>query len=160
MSSAEFSLTLAATAVFAVIAIAIRYILRRRFRQEHRKILYVVLVMLAAGYVGYVAYLWRFFEFVVGVLATAGALGLLLALSLVPWVTDIFSGISLALDPKINIGSEVEIDGKRGKIIDITLTRVVISGDECIILVPNKKFREEVVVVYSTKPLEKYLKKM
>ncbi|MEM2236887.1 MAG: mechanosensitive ion channel [Candidatus Caldarchaeum sp.] len=159
MSSAAFSLTLAATAVFAVIAIAIRYILRRRFRQEHRKILYVVLVMLAAGYVGYVAYLWRFFEFVVGVLATAGALGLLFALALVPWVSDILSGISIALDPRINIGSEVELEGKRGKIIDITLTRVVISGDECIILVPNRKFREEVIVVYSTKPVEKYFKK-
>ncbi|MEM1955314.1 MAG: mechanosensitive ion channel [Candidatus Caldarchaeum sp.] len=150
--------TAAASAVFALAAVVSRFLLRRRFREEHGKVLYLVLLLLSAVYVGYVAYLWRFFEFVVGVLATAGALGLLLALSLVPWVTDIFSGISVVLDPRINIGSEVEIDGRRGKIIDITLTRTVVSGDECIILVPNRKFRDSVVVVYSTKPREKYFK--
>jgi len=141
----------AAVAVYAIAVVVSRYILRRRYREEANKILYVVFTLLTAVLLGYIAYLWRLFEFVVGFLATAGALGLLLALSLVPWVSDIFAGISIVLDPRINIGSEVEVDGKRGKVIGITLTRTIISGDECLIIVPNRKFRDSVVVVYSTK---------
>lgn len=143
--------TVAAVAVYAIAVVVSRYILRRRYREEANKILYVVFTLLTAVLLGYIAYLWRLFEFVVGFLATAGALGLLLALSLVPWVSDIFAGISIVLDPRINIGSEVEVDGKRGKVIGITLTRTIISGDECLIIVPNRKFRDSVVVVYSTK---------
>ncbi|MDW8083876.1 MAG: mechanosensitive ion channel [Candidatus Caldarchaeum sp.] len=158
MLETEIFGTLVASVAFVVVVFLVRHLLKRRFREEARKILYPVLVLLSAAYVGYVAYLWRLFEFVLGVLATAGALGLLLALSLVPYVSDVFAGISLVLDPRINIGSEVEVDGKKGKIIEITLTRTIISGDECIIIVPNKRFRESVVTVYSTKPREKIFK--
>jgi len=147
--------TVAAVAVYAIAVVVSRYLLRRHYREEATKILYVVFTLLTAILFGYIAYLWRLFEFVVGFLATAGALGLLLALSLVPWVTDVFAGISIALDPRLNIGSEVEVDGKRGKIIEISLTRTIISGDECLIIVPNRKFRESVVVVYSTKGFNK-----
>jgi moderate conductance mechanosensitive channel len=147
--------TVAAVAVYAIAAVVSRYLLRRHYREEATKILYVVFTLLTAILLGYIAYLWRLFEFVVGFLATAGALGLLLALSLAPWVTDVFAGISIALDPRLNIGSEVEVDGKRGKIIEISLTRTIISGDECLIIVPNRKFRESVVVVYSTKGFNK-----
>ncbi len=158
MISGEVFGTLAASIIFASAILILRYLLVRRFRDEHRKVLFVLLVLVSTIYAGYIAYIWRFFEIVIGFLATAGALGLLLALSLVPWMTDILSGISIALDPRINIGSEVEVDGKRGKIIDITLTRTIVSGDECIILIPNRKFRDSVVVVYSTKTIEKLLK--
>jgi small-conductance mechanosensitive channel len=147
--------TVAAVAVYSIAVVVFRYLLRRRYREEATKILYVVFTLLTAILLGYIAYLWRLFEFVVGFLATAGALGLLLALSLVPWVTDVFAGISIVLDPRLNIGSEVEVDGKRGKIIEISLTRTIISGDECLIIVPNRKFRDSVVVVYSTKGFTK-----
>ncbi|MEM0440836.1 MAG: mechanosensitive ion channel [Candidatus Caldarchaeum sp.] len=150
--------TLLASVVFLLLIALLRYFLQRKFRQETRKVLYFAVVLLSTVYFSYIAYLWRLFEFVVGVLATAGALGLLFALSLVPYVSDIFAGISIVLDPRINVGSEVEIDGKRGVITEITLTRTIISGDECLIMVPNKKFRDSVVVVYSTKPFEKVFK--
>jgi len=151
MLTADTLNTLVATAIYGLTIILTRYLLKRRYHQEVNKILYPVLVLLTSVFIGYLAYLWRLFEFVIGFLATAGALGLLLALSLVPWVTDIFAGISIVLDPRINIGSEVEIEGKRGKIIEINLTRTIISGDECLIIVPNKKFRDSVVLVYSTR---------
>ncbi len=155
MFSAQVVETLVASAVFGLVVLFVRYVLRAKFRQEHRKVLYFVLVLLGVVYVGYLGYIWRLFEFVVGVFATAGALGLLFALALVPYVNDVFASISIALDPYINIGSEVEIEGKRGKIIAMSLTRTIISGDECLIVVPNKRFRDTVVVVYSTKPREK-----
>lgn len=158
MLEQEIAGTLVASGIFVLLVVVLRYFLQRKFRQETRKVLYFAVVLLSAVYISYIAYLWRLFEFLVGVLATAGALGLLFALSLVPYVSDIFAGISIVLDPRINVGSEVEVDGKRGVITEITLTRTIISGDECLIIVPNKKFRDSVVVVYSTKPLDKIFK--
>lgn len=158
MFEVQIAGTVVASVLFVSLVVLLNYVLRKRFKEETRKVLYFGVVLLSAAYLGYVAYLWRLFEFVLGVLATAGALGLLLALSLVPYVSDIFAGISIVLDPRINVGSEVEIDGKRGKIIEITLTRTIISGDECLIIVPNRKFRDSVLTVYSTKPVERVFK--
>lgn len=157
MLATEIAGTIVATVVFVAVSVFLRLVLKSKFREEHRKVLYVALVLLSSAYVGYVAYIWRLFEFVVGILATAGALGLLFALSLVPYVSDIFAGISIVLDPRINVGSEVEIEGKRGKVIEITLTRTIIAGDECLIMVPNKKLRDSLVIVYSTKSIERFL---
>ncbi len=151
--------TLAASVILALAIITLRYLLARVLRDEYRKVLFLLSVLMSIIYVGYIAYIWRFYEIVIGFLATAGALGLLLILSLTPLVTDILSGISIALDPRITIGSEVEVEGKRGRIIDLTLTRTIVAGDECTILIPNRKFRDSVVVIYSTKPIKKLLEK-
>jgi small-conductance mechanosensitive channel len=70
-------------------------------------------------------------------------------------LSDVYSGLALMLNPHIKIGTEVEVAGKRGRIILITLTTTRIAGDGCIIIVPNRKFRDEVVVIYGTKPLER-----
>jgi small-conductance mechanosensitive channel len=82
-------------------------------------------------------------------------MGLVLGLGLVPWVSDVYSGLALMLNPHIKIGTEVEVAGKRGRIILITLTTTRIAGDDCIIIVPNRKFRDEVVTIYGTKPPER-----
>jgi small-conductance mechanosensitive channel len=82
-------------------------------------------------------------------------MGLVLGLGLVPWLSDVYSGLAMMLNPHIKIGTEVEVAGKRGRIILITLTTTRIAGDDCIIIVPNRKFRDEVVVIYGTKPPER-----
>ena len=94
-------------------------------------------------------------EILLGSLAAIGATGLVLGLGLVPWVSDFYSGLALMLNPHIKIGTEVEVAGKRGRIILITLTTTRIAGDGCIVIVPNRKFRDEVVVIYGTKPPER-----
>ena len=94
-------------------------------------------------------------EILLGSLAAIGATGLVLGLGLVPWVSDVYSGLALMLNPHIKIGTEVEIAGKKGRIVLITLTTTRIAGDDCIIIVPNRKFRDEIVVIYGTKPPER-----
>jgi small-conductance mechanosensitive channel len=70
-------------------------------------------------------------------------------------LSDVYSGLALMLNPHIKIGTEVEVAGKRGRIVLITLTTTRIAGDDCIIIVPNRKFRDEIVVIYGTKPPER-----
>ncbi|GBC68755.1 Small-conductance mechanosensitive channel [archaeon HR01] len=147
--------TVYALIAFFIVFLLIRFFLRRKFGIQHRKVLYLVMAFAAFTLGGYLAAVWKIFELLVGALATAGVLGVVLGFSLIPWISDIFAGIALFLDPNINVGAEVEVGGKRGRVVEIQLTRTKVSGDECIIIIPNRKFRDEIVVIYSTKPSRK-----
>lgn len=143
--------TLVSVAIFGLIFLIIRLILKKRFGLQHRKILYFVIAIAALTLGAYLATLWKILELLVGALAAAGVLGIVLGFALIPWISDVLAGVSLLLDPNLKLGAEVEIGGKRGRIIDIQLTRTKISGDECLIIVPNRKFRDEVITLYATR---------
>lgn len=150
---------LAPESLFAVlIATAVWFFLRSVFRRlvaisrDYLKFYYFLSSLTVLGVLVYFAYRLELFDVVVGTLTAIGALGLVMGLGLVPWLSDIYTGISLLLNPYIKIGTEVEIAGKRGRIIAITLTTTRIAGEGCIVVVPNRKFRDEIVVVYGTKP--------
>lgn len=62
------------------------------------------------------------------------------------------SGMSIALGRRINVGSDIEFENKRGKIIQIGLTKTIVEmNDSRLMLIPNKKFDEEVSVVSNSK---------
>lgn len=67
------------------------------------------------------------------------------------WVSNLFAGISLIGDKLINIGSELEVGGKKGEIMEMSLTVTKVrTSDGHLMIVPNKKFREEIVVIKQT----------
>ncbi len=148
-------------AVAAVILAAVLTGLRLFFRRIERhyrdavKLYYFITSMIMITALAIAAYRYGLVDVLVGSLTAIGAMGLVLGLGLVPWVSDVYSGIALMLNPHIKIGTEVEVAGKRGRILLITLTTTRIVGDDCIIIVPNRKFRDEVVVIYGTKPQER-----
>jgi len=62
------------------------------------------------------------------------------------------SGMSIALGRRINVGSEIEFDNKLGTIIQIGLTKTIVELDDSrLMLIPNKKFDEEVSVINNSK---------
>ncbi|MEM4202252.1 MAG: mechanosensitive ion channel [Candidatus Hadarchaeum sp.] len=64
------------------------------------------------------------------------------------WISNILAGISLIGDKNIQVGTEVEIEGKRGTVVEISLTVTKLrtpNGE--LIIVPNQKFRDAVIVV-------------
>lgn len=64
------------------------------------------------------------------------------------WISNILAGISLIGDKHVRVGTEVEIDGKRGRIFEMTLTLTKLrAANGQLIIVPNQKFRAAVVVV-------------
>jgi len=119
------------------------------------KLYYFVTSLIVIMALAVAAYRYGLVDVLVGSLTALGAMGLVLGLGLVPWLSDVYSGLALMLNPHIKIGTEVEVAGKRGRIVLITLTTTRIAGDGCIIIVPNRKFRDEVVVIYGTKPPER-----
>jgi len=148
-------------ALAAVILVTVLTALRLFFRRIERhyrdavKLYYFVTSLIVIMALAVAAYRYGLVDVLVGSLTALGAMGLVLGLGLVPWLSDVYSGLALMLNPHIKIGTEVEVAGKRGRIVLITLTTTRIAGDGCIIIVPNRKFRDEVVVIYGTKPPER-----
>lgn len=64
------------------------------------------------------------------------------------WISNMLTGISLIGDKKIKVGAEVEIEGKRGTVVELPLTITKLrTSDGRLIIVPNQKFRDAVIVV-------------
>jgi small-conductance mechanosensitive channel len=146
-----------AAVILATVLTALRLLFRRieRHYRDAVKLYYFVTSLIVIMALAVAAYRYGLVDVLVGSLTAIGAMGLVLGLGLVPWVSDVYSGLALMLNPHIKIGTEVEVAGKRGRIILITLTTTRIAGDDCIIIVPNRKFRDEVVTIYGTKPPER-----
>jgi small-conductance mechanosensitive channel len=146
-----------AAVILAAVLTALRLLFRRieRHYRDAVKLYYFVTSLIVIMALAVAAYRYGLVDVLVGSLTAIGAMGLVLGLGLVPWVSDVYSGLALMLNPHIKIGTEVEVAGKRGRIILITLTTTRIAGDDCIIIVPNRKFRDEVVTIYGTKPPER-----
>jgi small-conductance mechanosensitive channel len=146
-----------AAVILATVLTALRLLFRRieRHYRDAVKLYYFVTSLIVIIALAVAAYRYGLVDVLVGSLTAIGAMGLVLGLGLVPWVSDVYSGLALMLNPHIKIGTEVEVAGKRGRIVLITLTTTRIAGDDCIIIVPNRKFRDEVVTIYGTKPPER-----
>jgi small-conductance mechanosensitive channel len=146
-----------AVVILATVLTALRLLFRRieRHYRDAVKLYYFVTSLIVIMALAVAAYRYGLVDVLVGSLTALGAMGLVLGLGLVPWLSDVYSGLALMLNPHIKIGTEVEVAGKRGRIILITLTTTRIAGDGCIVIVPNRKFRDEVVVIYGTKPPER-----
>jgi small-conductance mechanosensitive channel len=146
-----------AAVILATVLTALRLLFRRieRHYRDAVKLYYFVTSLIVIMALAVAAYRYGLVDVLVGSLTALGAMGLVLGLGLVPWLSDVYSGLALMLNPHIKIGTEVEVAGKRGRIVLITLTTTRIAGDDCIIIVPNRKFRDEVVTIYGTKPPER-----
>jgi small-conductance mechanosensitive channel len=146
-----------AAVILATVLTALRLLFRRieRHYRDAVKLYYFVTSLIVIMALAVAAYRYGLVDVLVGSLTALGAMGLVLGLGLVPWLSDVYSGLALMLNPHIKIGTEVEVAGKRGRIVLITLTTTRIAGDDCIIIVPNRKFRDEIVVIYGTKPPER-----
>jgi len=97
----------------------------------------------------YILYLWDVPSLLMGILAPLSAFGVVLLFALKDiWISNVFAGISLIGDKSIDIGTEVEIAGTRGKIAEMTLTVTKVkTKDGRLMIVPNRKFREDVITI-------------
>ena len=59
------------------------------------------------------------------------------------------SGMSISLGKRLNVGTCLEFNGLKGRIIQIGLTKTIVKLDHSgkLMLIPNKKFDEEVSII-------------
>ena len=59
------------------------------------------------------------------------------------------SGMSISLGKRLNVGTQIEINGLKGTILQIGLTKTIVKVDDSdkLLLIPNKKFDEEISMI-------------
>jgi len=143
------------TLVVIVVVIAFRLVLGGIFKRKlreltgHHLLANTLTGILIVGLAFYLLYLWGIIQALVEITLTLGVIAAVLLFTIKDiWVSNLFAGISLIGDKLINIGSEVEVGGRKGKIVEMTLTVTKVrTSDNRLMIVPNKKFREEIVVI-------------
>ena len=138
--------------VFARCLIAIgRVFLLYRHKLQERKFatdllsgaVYLAVVFAVVGFV---------FELpITGLLATSGAVAIVLGLALQSTVSDVFSGIALSIERPYRIGDLIGLEGSvEGTVIEISWRAThIMSGSQDDIIVPNSVIAKSRIVNYS-----------
>ncbi len=142
-------------AALVVINLAARFIVQRRLMglEGHEYLVRFIWLIVAIAGIAYLSVIWEIISLILGTVATIGALAIIIGIALMPWLSDLIVGITLYLNPLIRVGSEIEIGGMRGRISRMNLTTTQITANEALIIIPNRKFREELVMIFSTKEI-------
>jgi small-conductance mechanosensitive channel len=154
------------TLTVILIALAFRIILGSVFKRKLRELVgHQLLANALTGVLGvalifYLLYVWGIIGALMETIATLGVIGMILLFTIKDvWLSNLFAGLSLIGDRLISIGKEVEVGGKRGRIVEMTLTVTKVrTAEGDILVVPNKKFRDDVVVVKRDRERGKILK--
>lgn len=113
-----------------------------------QKIIGIISVGIAIGEIMYVGNIWHLFEIAIEAIASIGVAFGLLSIALQAHLRNAIAGIGIYINPQINVGDILEVDGKKGVIIEIHLTRIILlTEDGQHAFIPNLKFTESVVIV-------------
>ncbi len=143
------------TIVVIIVAIVFRLtlgaILKRKLRElaGHQLLANFIAGIFSLALIFYLLHLWGVTQMLVEWFAALGVMAAIVLLAVKDALLDnLFAGVSLIGEKMVDVGSDVEISGKRGKIIEMTLTATKVkTADGSLMVVPNKKFRDEIVII-------------
>ncbi len=143
------------TLVVIIAAIVFRALLGGLFKRKLRELIGHQLLanaltgIFVIALIIYLLNVWGIIQALVELLVAFSAIAAVVLFAVKDiWISNLLAGVSLIGDKLVKIGTDVEVDGKRGKIVEMTLTLTKVkTADGHLMIVPNKKFREEVVVV-------------
>lgn len=145
-------LTFAAISIiFAVSIFAItKYFVSRKLSnlKGTQKLLGLISVILIGIELTYLGVLFDLFTLASSVIASLGVAFALVTFALQNHLKNIVSGIGLYMNKRIDIGDIVEIDGKKGTIVEFHLMKTIALTDNGEFMnIPNLKFSETVVLI-------------
>ncbi|QUC64087.1 mechanosensitive ion channel [Nitrosopumilus sp. K4] len=112
----------------------------------------VIFIIIAIAEVMYLAVTLKMLSPAIEVVTSLSAILLFFTFVYLNKLQNAISGMSIALGRRINVGSDIEFEGKHGKIIQIGLTKTMVElNDSRVMLIPNKKFDEEVSIISNSK---------
>lgn len=128
----------------------IRTIIRNKLKDllGVQKLVHLISLFIVVINAGYLGYLFGVFDFAAEVVASMGLAFALITFALFNHLKNIVSGLGLYLNPDINVGDYVEIQGVKGKIKEIQLMKTIAETENGRkINIPNLKFSEEVTII-------------
>ncbi|MDH3793776.1 MAG: mechanosensitive ion channel family protein [Nitrosopumilus sp.] len=121
-----------------------------------QKLLGLISIIIIGLELTFLGVLFDLFTIAASVIASVGVAFALVSFALQNHLKNIVSGIGLYLNKKIDIGDTVEIDGKKGKIIEFHIMKTVaVTDDERFMNIPNLKFNESVTLISHDKSTKK-----
>ena len=105
-------------------------------------------------YLSYVVVVFAVLSFsgvnVTPVLAASAALLVGVGLALQELFQDVLGGIFIMLDKSLQAGDIIEVDGRVGRVVDISLrTTRAVTRDDKVVIIPNHKFISDTVYNYT-----------
>ena len=128
------------------------------------------LIFLTIGNMSYYAILLVAFFIVLRVLgiestsliALLGTTGLAIGLAIQGTLSDIASGVLLAIFQTYSIGEVIEVDNRIGKVIDFTILNTVLEEVDTgtVITIPNRKIQDSIIQNHTRNPIRYLIYKL
>ncbi len=124
--------------------------------QGSQKILGIVSILAITGETVYLSITFGLLQFALETITSIGIGIVLLGVAFQNKLKNTIAGISIAIDPKINIKDSIEVENVKGTIIQFGLTKTTIElEDGSRVMVPNVKFDEEIIKITSNRKQKK-----
>lgn len=150
MISSEINSILSLIIVASIIT-GIKLVERVKFKtlSGSHKATGVIIIIISVVEVFYLAISFKLLSSAIEIVTSLSAFLLFFTFIYLNKLQNAISGLSISLGNRMKVGQNVEFDGKSGKVLQIGLTKTIIRLDESdqIMLVPNKKFDEEVTII-------------
>lgn len=148
---------------FAVLSLAITVVLYFIARQIINKKLYdlqgsdkllgMILILITLGELFYLGTFFGLFDIALEMITSIGAAAVVIGIAVQNQLKNAIAGISIFLNPQINVGDSIEFDYVKCRITGLHLTKTTAITEEGIrVIVPNHKFSEEMIQIYPRKP--------
>lgn len=145
--------------IFAIISLAIasgvflllRQVIRTKFKRLKgvQKMLKQITIAIIIVEIFYLGFDFDLFKFAIETIASIGVAFVLVAWALQNHLKNIVAGIEIYLNPKIDVGHTIEVEGNRGVITELYLTKIVaITEDGAELTIPTQKIHQEVAKLY------------
>lgn len=145
--------------VFAVLSIAItivlyvvsRQVINKKLQdlQGSDKLLGMILIFITLGELFYLGTFFGLFDVALEMITSIGAAAVVIGIALQNQLKNAISGISIFLNPQINVGDLIEFDYVKCIITGLHLTKITaITEEEIKVIIPNHKFSEEMIQIF------------
>ena len=130
---------------------SIRYVIRLRLRKLKgtQKLLGLISIGIIIIELVYLGINFELFKIATEIIASVGVAFALVVWSLQNNLKNTVAGIGIYLNPEIDVGDVIEVDGNKGVILELHLTKITaMSEDGVKIFIPTQKLHEDVVKIY------------
>ena len=134
-----------------IILVFVKVVERIKFKSlsgSHKATGVIIIIIVVAETI-YIASNLRILTTAIELVTSLSAILLFFTFIYLNKLQNAISGMSISLGRRINVGSKIEFEGKQGVITQIGLTKTIVQLDKSdnLMLIPNKKFDEEVAVI-------------
>ncbi|QDI89231.1 mechanosensitive ion channel [Candidatus Nitrosopumilus sp. SW] len=138
-------------AITAILYLVTRQIINKKLQdlQGSDKLLGMILLFITFGELFYLGTFFGLFDIALEMITSIGAAAVVIGIALQNQLKNAIAGISIFLNPQINVGDTIEFDYVRCKITGLHLTKTTAVTEEGVrVIIPNHKFSEEMIQIY------------